>query len=175
MLALFIYIFWCWGHILNIYVITWFIDSCWTDLSLCLLWWFWLNFSFAWLCFLLITVCMESLSLSLHFHPICVMKSRVCSWVLFFNLLRQLTIFQLEGLICLHLKSLLKGQDLLLLLCSLFSVCFVVLLFFSSVAFFVKWFFIVVYSASFLLIWLSTILLRLPGNLHQAIDSYNSL
>ena len=80
---------------------------------------------------------MESLSLSLHFHPMCVMKSKVCSWVLFFNLLGPLNIFQLEGLIHLHLKSLLKGQDLLLLLCSLFSVCFVVLLF-SSIAFFVK-------------------------------------
>ena len=125
-------------------------------------------------CFLLISICMESLSLPLHFHPICVMKSKVCRWVLFFNLLRPLNIFHLEGLIHLHLKSLLKGQDLLLL-CSLFSVCFVVLLFFSSVAFFVKWFFIVVYSASFLLILLSTILLRLPGNLHQAIDSCNSL
>lgn len=159
MLALFIYIFWCWGHILNIYVFTWFIDSCWTDLSLCLLWWFWLNFSFAWLCFLLIIICMESLSLPFHFHPICVMKSKLCSWVLFFNLLRPFNISQLEGLIHLHLKALLKGQDLLLLLSSLFYVCFVVLLFFPSIAFFVKWFLIVPCSDSFLLILLSTILL----------------
>lgn len=110
-------------------------------------------------CFLLITICMESLSLPLHFHPICVMKSKLCSWVLFFNLLRPLNIFHLEGSIHLHLKSLLKGQDLLLLLCSLFYVCFVVLLFFPSIAFFVKWFFIVPCSDSFLLILLSTILL----------------
>lgn len=110
-------------------------------------------------CFLLITICMESLSLPLHFHPICVMKSKLCSWVLFFNLLRPFNISQLEGLIHLHLKALLKGQDLLLLLCSLFYVCFVVLLFFPSIAFFVKWFFIVPCSDSFLLILLSTILL----------------
>ena len=110
-------------------------------------------------CFLLITICMESLSLPLHFHPICVMKSKLCSWVLFFNLLKPLNIFHLEGSIHLHIKSLLKGQDLLLLLCSLFYVCFVVLLFFPSIAFFVKWFLIVPCSDSFLLILLSTILL----------------